>query len=170
LPVLWRARDRGRRGIRRRRGGGRLYDLRRIGAGAARTGAVGTGDGDADRRADVGGGQRVALAAGAVDVGAAAAAAVAAPPLVGEADRRRPAPAAGVGAQRLPVLGRARDRGRRGVRRRRGGGRLYDLRRIGAGAARTGAVGTGDGDADRRADVGGGQRVALAAGAVDVGA
>src|SRR5256885_1091593 len=71
-------------------------DRRRCRACAARAGGVGAGHGDAE-------------------VGAAAATAIAAAPGMGEADRLIAAPAARAGAERLPVLGRARDRGWRGI-------------------------------------------------------
>ena len=128
------------------------------------------GDCDADRRADVGGGEQVALRRSAPVMSAQlSAAAVAALPLVAEGRRRAAGPAARVGGHRLALLHRPvhrrRDRVLGGDRRRRdrAGGR-------GGGGGVAGAVAAGDLDADRRADVGGCEQVALPGLPGDVGA
>src|SRR5204862_3733710 len=82
-------------------------------------GRVAGGDHDADRVADVGGGEDVVVSGGAADVRAVRPARAASLPPVAEGDRLRPTPAAGLGVETLPLLGGAGDRGRGGIRGRR---------------------------------------------------
>ena len=152
---------------------------RRTPAGPAATGptvgdgdrgllAVVAGDHDAHGRADVAGAERVGAVRRARDVGAVVARGVAALPLVGEVDRAGAGPRAGVGGQRLAVERRAG--GRRACRSSAGGSTATLAPGTEVATSSPGAVGRGDLDHDRVADVGGRQVVGRAGGAGDVGA
>src|SRR6185503_4824148 len=134
----------------------------RVRAGAAAV--VRRGHDDAHGPADVGRRQRVGATRRIGDVGAGGARGVAALPLVGERDRRRPAPGAGGGGQGRPVARRAVDGRGDLVDGRVGGDGARDGRR---GGARPAGVRRRDGDAQRPMDVVGAGGVGRIRGAGD---